>query len=220
MEQAPLKPLSDTPQVLKICGLTNITDARFCAASMKVDFLGFIRVENSPRYIEAKEAKEIIEWLSMCKTVGVYVNPQFDFLNSDAAFCGFDYVQLHGEESPAFCQSVKKPIIKAFRVKPSDTVAELAEKMEAYRPFVSYFLLDTFNPDAHGGTGETFNWEIAAELAKSFPIFLAGGLNPQNAKEARDFVKPFALDLSSGVEEFPGQKDFDKLEALFTALSP
>ena len=204
---------------LKICGITNITDARFCAASLQVDFIGFIRVENSPRYIVATEAKEIIEWLSMCKSVGVYVNPDIDFLNQDAQFCGFDFVQLHGEESIEFCQQVEKPIIKAFRVKKEDTAEALQTQMEAYRPYVSYFLLDTYHADAYGGTGEAFNWEIAAELAQTFPLFLAGGLNPQNIAQAQAQVQPFGLDVSSGVEEFPRQKDFDKLEALFQALN-
>jgi phosphoribosylanthranilate isomerase len=103
-------------------------------------------------------------------------------------------------------------------VKNTDSVADLEAQMEVYRPYVDYFLLDTYNANAHGGTGETFNWEIAAELAQNFPIFLAGGLNPQNAKEAAEKVKPFALDISSGVEEFPRQKDFDKLEQLFNKL--
>lgn len=199
---------------LKICGITNLDDARNCAAQ-GADFLGFIRYEKSPRYVEANVCKEILEWVSGAQSVGVYVNATSDFINADAAEVGFAYVQLSGDETPEMCAQISVPIIKGLRVKPDDTVTSLSMQMREFEPYVSYFLLDTYSKNEYGGTGHTFNWELADVLAQEFPIFLAGGLGAHNIREAVEIVAPFAIDLSSSVEEKAGVKDFDKLDALF-----
>lgn len=201
---------------LKICGITNLPDARNCAAQ-GADFLGFIRYEKSPRYVEAAVCKEMIEWLSGAKPVGVYVNAEAAFINQEAEQVGFRYIQLSGDESPDFCASIDLPVIKGLRVKPDDTAQSLAAQMRLFEPHVTHFLLDTFAPDAYGGTGHTFNWDIAATLATDFSLFLAGGLGAHNIRQAIETVHPFGVDLSSSIEEKAGVKDWDKLDALFEA---
>ncbi|MBL7979948.1 MAG: phosphoribosylanthranilate isomerase [Bacteroidetes Order II. Incertae sedis bacterium] len=199
---------------LKICGLTNLPDARYCAAA-GADFLGFIRYPKSPRFISENDAKEIVDWIGGSETVGVYVNTDPETINREVAKTGFTYVQLSGDETPEDCGQIQRPVIKGFRVSDDDTAQSLGRKMESYRGQVAFFLLDTHRAGEFGGTGAVFNWEIARELAKNFPLFLAGGLSYENAQNAAETVRPFGLDLSSRLEEKPGIKDFDKVDAFF-----
>ncbi|QXD15765.1 phosphoribosylanthranilate isomerase [Rhodocaloribacter litoris] len=201
---------------LKICGLTNLADARYCAAA-GADYLGFIQYEGSPRYVDPATAREIIGWVYGAQAVGVFVNADADTINRTAEDTGFALVQLHGEEPPEVCAAVERPVIKALHVGSATTVDDLRRLMERYAPHVAYFLLDTRSHRARGGTGERFDWDRAAPLTKDYPVFLAGGIDATNVAEAVARVAPFAVDLSSSLEAEPGRKDFDKLAAFFEA---
>ncbi len=202
---------------LKICGITNLADARFASAA-GADYLGFIQYAGSPRYVDASAAAEIIEWVFGPRTVGVFVDADADHINETATATPFDLVQLHGNESVETCRAIHLPIIKTFGVSESDKPGDLRERMCAYAGVARYFLLDTHDGSRKGGTGETFDWTLARALAQEFPVFLAGGINPQNAVEACRVVDPFGLDVSSGLESEPGQKDYQKVETFFSAL--
>ena len=203
---------------IKICGITNLEDARFCAGA-GADFLGFIQYPRSPRYVAPEAAKEIIAWVYGPEPVGVFVNETADTVNRTAAAAGFALAQLHGDEPPEVCARIERPVIKAFRTPPETTVDQLRARMEPYRTHAAYFLLDTHHPTLWGGTGETFDWQHARALAADFPIFLAGGLNPDNVAEAVQQVRPLGVDLSSGLEAYPGKKDFDKVNAFFERVN-
>lgn len=204
------------PQV-KICGITNLADARYCA-SLGADYIGFIQHEPSPRYVEPDMAREIIEWVEGPRPVGVFVDVEPDEVNRLASEIGFDVVQLHGDEPPEWCREIAQTVVKVFRIRDTDSAAELRPAFERYAPVVSSFLLDAFVPGQPGGTGRTFRWDVAAELSSDYPLFLAGGLTPENVREAVERVRPVAVDTSSGVEEAPGRKSFEALDRFFEAI--
>lgn len=186
---------------VKICGITNPEDA-LMAIEAGADALGFVFFPGSPRFISTEQAAVIIRRLPpFVQTVGLFVNEELSTVNKVADRCGLDLVQLHGEESPDYCAAVTRRVIKAFRVKD----ASILDEMMNYR--VAACLLDAWSPAAYGGTGTTFNWEIAARAAASSCIILAGGLTPENVAEAAAAVKPYAVDVSSGVESATGKKD-------------
>ena len=190
---------------IKICGITNIEDA-LAAVEAGADALGFVFFEKSPRNILPEQAAAIIRRLPpFVQTVGLFVNEQVAVINSIADRCGLDIVQLHGDETPEFCTGVRRRVIKAFRVKDASSL----DQLERYD--VAACLLDAWGPAAHGGTGKTFNWELAAAAAASRCIILAGGLTPENVAEAMAAVRPYAVDVSSGVEIAPGCKDRRKM---------
>ncbi len=191
---------------VKICGITNLEDA-LAAIAAGADALGFVFHPLSPRHVSPELAAEIIRSLPpFVQTVGLFVDQNLPLLNATADQCGLDLIQLHGEETPEYCQAVQRRVIKAFRVKDSSTLDSLL------RYHVSGYLLDAWSPAAHGGTGQTFNWEIAAEAVKRGQrIILAGGLTPENVSEAITQVGPYAVDVSSGVESAPGRKDSDRI---------
>lgn len=201
---------------LKICGITNLADARYCAAA-GADYLGFIQYPGSPRYVEPATAKEIIDWMYGPEAVGVFVNASAEAVNEAAEQAGFALVQLHGTEPPELCAAIDKPVIKALRVTGDASADTLRRLMDRYAEHVAYFLLDTHVEGQWGGTGLPFNWELAQTLAKEYAVFLAGGISADNVAQAITQVQPFAVDLSSSVEAAPGQKDFDKLAAFFDA---
>ncbi len=203
---------------IKICGTTNLADARYCAA-LGADYLGFIHYAASPRFVEPALAKEIIEWVEGPRSVGVFVDEDPDLVNKIAADTGFDLVQLHGDETSAYCELIEKPVIKAIRVRVSDTADELLRLMEEYQASVSSFLLDTYVDGVPGGTGKVLPWHIAATLSEKFPVFLAGGLDPGNIVEAIETVRPVGIDMASGLEEAPGRKSFEAIDKLFAALA-
>ncbi len=203
---------------IKICGITTLEDARYAAAA-GADMLGFVQYAKSPRHVDADHARAIIEWIYGPKSVGVFVNEDLDTVNRIAESAGFDYVQLHGNESPGYCRRIVCPVIKAFSVRPATDVESLRARMRPYRPFAAYFLLDTFHPDLRGGTGRAFNWDIAAALTARFPIILAGGIGPDNIAQAVEAANPVGVDCSSRLESAPGHKDFELLADLFDAVS-
>lgn len=196
---------------VKICGLTNLQDARFTSGAL-AHYMGFIFYEDSPRYIEPGEAGAIINWIEGPECVGVFVNQPLDDLNMIARQSGVDLVQLHGTESPEYCDLVEKPVIKAIHVGPDTTANGLEKTIEPYLSSVEYLLFDTKLEEQWGGTGQTFDWNTLKDITREIPFFLSGGLNPGNVKAACEQVHPYAVDLSSGVEEKPGKKDFAKIE--------
>jgi len=186
---------------VKICGITNLEDA-LMAVEAGADALGFVFFQGSSRYISPEHAAAVICRLPpFVQTVGLFVNEDLATVNAVADQCGLDIVQLHGEESPDYCQAITRRIIKAFRVKDASSLDAMADYHVAGR------LLDAWSPAVHGGTGTTFNWDIVADAAASLSIILAGGLTPENVADAVAAVNPYAVDVSSGVESAPGKKD-------------
>jgi phosphoribosylanthranilate isomerase len=186
---------------VKICGITNSEDAKM-AVEAGADALGFVFFQGSPRYVAPDRAKAIIQTLPpFVQTVGLFVNEADETVNAIADRCGIDVVQLHGDETPEYCATIRRRIIKAVRVKNATSL----EVLPAYDNVSC--LLDAWSPAAYGGTGETFNWELAATVATNRPVILAGGLTPENVAAAIAAVKPYAVDVSSGVEGAPGVKD-------------
>ena len=189
---------------VKICGITNVTDA-LAAVRAGADMLGFNFYKPSPRYVAPEKAREIIEQLpSAVLNVGVFVNHESPAaVASITEASGTSAVQLHGDESPAFCDALRNyPVIKALRVRDQHISREILE----YE--TDAILLDTFNSKARGGTGETFAWSVAQEARETVArLFLAGGLSPANVSEAVRVVRPYAVDVCSSVESSPGHKD-------------
>ncbi len=186
---------------VKICGITTIEDA-LQAVEAGADALGFVFYDKSPRCIAPEKAAEIVKALPpFVLAVGLFVNADIVFLNETADYCRLDIVQLHGDETPDFCSMVKRRVVKVFRIRDAQSL----EPMKDYR--VAGYLLDAYSPQVYGGTGSTFNWEIARNARKNGPIILAGGLTPDNVREAVETVGPYAVDVSSGVEAAPGRKD-------------
>lgn len=202
---------------IKICGITRLEDARFCAGA-GADYLGFIQDPKSPRYVTPDAAREIISWIQGPAPVGVFVDEAPDTINTIADRVGFVYAQLHGNETPAECEAIEVPVIKAIKVFPDTTVDALRRKMDRYGERVAHFLLDTGKDGMSGGTGETFDWDVAAELALEYSIFLAGGLSPDNVAGAVESVRPYAVDANSGLESAPGVKDADRITEFFEAV--
>lgn len=197
---------------VKVCGTTRLKDA-LLAVECGADAIGFIFYKKSPRYVSAKTAKEICSKLPpFVHRVGVFVNETADNINRIADRCGLDAVQLHGDESPAFCKKIKHRVIKVVRVKDAASLKEMS------RYAVDGFLLDTWKEDQWGGTGKVFDWELAVRAKKYGPVIIAGGLNPRNVKAAIKKVQPYGVDVSSGLERSPGKKDPRKVKAFIKAV--
>jgi phosphoribosylanthranilate isomerase len=199
---------------IKICGITNLIDARL-AADLGAHALGFIFYPKSPRSVRPEVAREIIDNVPpLVMTVGVFVDEEAEVVRGIAETTGLDWVQLHGQESPEYCCSLGRRVIKGFRIKDASSLALLPE----YQGSVQGFLLDTYKAGTAGGTGETFDWGLARQAAELGPIILAGGLTPGNVAQAIHTAKPAAVDVASGVEALPGRKDPVKLREFFRAL--
>jgi phosphoribosylanthranilate isomerase len=199
---------------LKVCGITNYDDA--CAAiDAGAEFLGFNFYAPSPRYIAPEAAREIIERLPPeIIHVGVFVNEaRPELVHQKMMLSGVSVAQLHGDEDEMFCRIVgASRIIKALRIGKQFDL----ETLTGYP--ASAFLIDAFDTKQYGGTGKTSNWDIARDIAQVANVFLAGGLTPENIGEAIQQVQPYAVDVNSGVESYPGRKDKEKLQALRVAL--
>ncbi|HET6527135.1 MAG TPA: phosphoribosylanthranilate isomerase, partial [Balneolaceae bacterium] len=174
--------------------------------------------ENSPRYIDPAKAGAIINWIEGPEFVGVFVNRALDDVNMISRQTGIDLVQLHGNESPDYCELVEKPIIKAIHVEKSDTASDLESRVNPYLDCVDYLLFDTKIEGKWGGTGKSFDWSILEEVSQDLPFFLSGGLTADNIRTACQTVQPYAIDVSSGIEAEPGIKDYDKIEAFMEEL--
>ena len=198
--------------VVKICGITNRDDAR-AAVDAGADALGFNFWDRSPRYISPANAREIIDQLpSSSLKVGVFVNEEIETVVRVISETGVTAVQLHGDESPEYCQRLKQTfVIKAFG-------ARRDLDLDAYN--VDAIMLDTKDPVLRGGTGRVFDWSIAqGESVKSVAkLFLAGGLSPENVAEAIATVRPYAVDACSSLEETPGKKNHARMRAFVNAV--
>jgi len=198
---------------VKICGITSIADG-LTAAEAGADMIGLMFYEQSPRYITLPQAVEISRALPpFVLRVGVFVNADEDLVTRAIAECGLSLLQFHGDESSEFCTQFGIMSMKALRMRDAESLNQL----EQYH--TDAFLLDAYSKAGLGGTGEKFNWDLAIEAQKyGKPIFLAGGLTPENVAGAVQKVKPFAVDVSSGVESAPGRKDPAKVKAFIQAV--
>lgn len=201
----------------KICGITNLEDARFVSGAL-ADYIGFIFYRDSPRYIEPAKAGAIINWLEGPQKVGVFVNQPLDDVQSIATQTGLDLVQLHGDESVEYCGMIEQPVIKVFHVGESTSATDLRKRIDPYLDEVEYLLFDTKLPGKWGGTGQSFDWNLLSEIGELKPYFLSGGLRDDNIREAIKQTNPYAVDLSSGLEESPGLKDFSTVERFFDEM--
>ena len=191
---------------VKICGITNLGDA-FAAVDYGADALGFVFYKGSPRHITSRDAAAIIKKLPpFTTTVGVFVDEKPKNIEKIIRQTCIDVVQFHGNEPPEKCDC-SRSLIKAIRVKSLESL----DPLNNYKDKVAAFLLDTFTPDALGGTGQIFNWDIAIYAKQFGKIILAGGLTPQNVIDAVKMVQPYGVDVSSGIESKKGKKDQKKM---------
>jgi phosphoribosylanthranilate isomerase len=191
---------------VKICGITNLADAQ-AAAEAGADLVGFMFYDKSPRRVSLPDAAQIARQLPPhVVKVGVFGNPTEDLVTRAIADCGVSLLQFHGDETPEFCTQFGLMSMKAFRIRDEQSLVALRDYP------TDAWLLDAFSPEKLGGTGEKFNWDLAVEAGKlGRPIFLAGGLTPENVAEAVRIVQPYGVDVSSGVEASPGKKDHEKI---------
>ncbi|ANC82767.1 phosphoribosylanthranilate isomerase [Pseudomonas putida] len=197
----------------KICGITRIEDA-LAAAEAGADAIGFVFYAKSPRAVDVRQARAIIAELPpFVTTVGLFVNASRCELNEILEVVPLDLLQFHGDETPQDCEGYQRPWIKAMRVRPGDDLEAACQRYAGARGI----LLDTYVPGVPGGTGEAFDWSLVpARLGK--PIILAGGLSADNVGQAIARVKPYAVDVSGGVEQAKGIKDAAKIEAFMRAV--
>jgi phosphoribosylanthranilate isomerase len=204
---------------VKLCGITNIEDARL-SADAGAWAIGMIFWPQSVRRCEVEEAERIsAELRRRVHPVGVFVNTSLDEVAEIADACNLALIQLHGDEGPAYCSEVARrtgaKIIKVARAKDKASVRALL----AYRDRVDFHMMDTYRAEVPGGTGETFAWELAGELRDStHPLILSGGLGPDNVGAAIEAVRPFAVDSASGTEAEPGRKDPARVAAFMRAV--
>jgi phosphoribosylanthranilate isomerase len=197
---------------VKICGITNLRDG-MAAAEAGADALGFVFYDQSPRHISVQSAAGLVSQLPpFVMKVGVFVNAPEDLVIRAIRECGLSLLQFHGDELPEYCQQFGLMSMKAFRVRDAASLQTL----------LSYptdaWLLDAYSPEKPGGTGEIFNWDLALEAQRwGRPIFLAGGLTPENVAEAVRRARPYGVDVSSGVEAAPGKKDHARVKAFIEA---
>lgn len=197
----------------KICGITRIEDA-LIAAEAGADAIGLVFYAKSPRAVSVQQARAIIAALPpFVTTVGLFVDASRDELSAILEVVPLDLLQFHGDESPAACAGFSRPYIKALRVRPGEDVAA---RIEPYGN-ASGILLDTYVHGVPGGTGQAFDWALAPQ-GLSTPIILAGGLTPENVRSAIEQVRPYAVDVSGGVEASKGIKDAEKVRAFVRAV--
>lgn len=199
---------------VKICGIRRTEDA-LLAADLGASALGFVFWPASPRFLDPEDARPIVAALPpFVTTVGLFVDQDEAHVNAVARLLNLDVVQLHGQESPSAYAGGGYRIIKSVAVGDGRDCA----KAVAAVPERATVLLDAHDPIKRGGTGRTIDWSLAAAAAKTRPVILSGGLNADNIREAVDTVRPYAVDVSSGVESSPGVKDVGRLRAFFAAL--
>ena len=188
---------------VKICGITNYEDASM-AVRLGADALGFIFAP-SPRQVTPEEVRRIIHALPpFVQTVGVFVDEDLGMIRQIKDLCRLDMIQLHGDESPDICRELMPHTIKACRLRDKSSLLPIKH----YEGQVRALLLDTYKKGQKGGTGEVFNWDLALEVNElGLPVILSGGLGPLNIQRAISTVRPYAVDVSSGIEERPGKKD-------------
>jgi len=201
---------------VKICGITNINDAKYSIMS-GANYIGFIFYPKSPRYIEPSKVEKIIlelkkEGLKFL-SVAVFVNPEKEFVNKVILQTKIDILQFHGEEAENFTLSFNKPVIKAFRVK------DLVDIKKALTFKSEFLLFDAFSNKGYGGTGDCFDWKILEKISTNRSFFLSGGIDGNNIKKAIQQCLPYGVDLSSGVELSPGVKSKKKIDYFFNMFN-
>jgi phosphoribosylanthranilate isomerase len=205
-----MKNISNTK--IKICGITNMEDAQ-AAADYGADALGFIFYKESKRYVDPEVAKSIVSALPpFITTVGVFVNHDLGEISRIKETTGIQVAQLHGDETPEFASSLPIEVIKVIRVKDKSDLDKVAQYSG------QAILFDTYSDKEYGGTGESFDWKILNNLSSEKKVVLSGGLNPENVLEAIQIVRPYAVDVSSGVEDTPGKKDHTKIKKFIEAI--
>jgi phosphoribosylanthranilate isomerase len=196
--------------LIKICGITQVEDAE-AAVGLGAGAIGFVFWPRSPRAIDPERARSIATALPpFVTTVGVFVNQAPAFVNDVAARVGLGAVQLHGDERIEVLAQIERPVVKSFALGGNEDADVWPDRVR--------LLIDAHDPDRRGGTGRTVDWSKAAAIAARRPVLLAGGLNAANAADAIRTVRPFGIDVSSGVESAPGVKDHARLRALFEAV--
>ncbi len=212
---------------IKICGLREPDKAQ-AIAKCGADAIGLVFVKESPRWVSPELAAEVAAALPpLVSTVGVFVNAPAETMNRVAERAKLHYLQLHGEEPPEMVADLARPVIKAFRVRDERWLEEVGRWLSglADPAAVGAILLDAYRPDAHGGTGQRFNWQWVAAareagaLKQLPPMILSGGLDVTNVVTAIEAVQPWAVDVSSGVESAPGVKDVKKASSLIAAVT-
>jgi phosphoribosylanthranilate isomerase len=197
---------------VKICGITNYDDAA-AAIDMGADLLGFNFYPKSPRFVTLQQTMQIITKLpAFIDVVGVFVNASLDEIRETIGQCPLNWTQLHGDESPEFCWSLTSDNVKTMKALRVKNEADI-KKAEDY--FTDAILLDAFDPQKYGGTGLTFDWNIIGHIGKR--VFLAGGINPDNAPRAVE-LGVYGIDVCSGIEAEPGKKDHKKMKKLFESI--
>jgi phosphoribosylanthranilate isomerase len=207
---------------VKICGLTGEREAR-AAAGAGADYLGMV-LAPSRRQVDAEKARQIVAQVKaeypVPELVGVFVNRPALEVNFIARTCGLDRVQLSGEESWDYCREIEKPLIKVIHVTSATRASDILREMENNHTWIleneSIILLDSQSSGTYGGTGQAFDWHLAAEICTRFPVLVAGGLTSQNVGEMIRMVKPWGVDVSSGVET-EGTKDIEKIRRFIEA---
>ena len=198
---------------IKICGIKTVTDA-LAAMEAGADLIGFNFYPKSPRYIEVGRCRDIMAVMRRyghIQYVGVFVNATIGEVSATMDTCGLSLAQLHGDETPEMLNKLGGKAYKAFRGLPEGLNGFTRQKAPA-------FLLDASVKGLYGGSGITADWSAASELAKKYPLLLAGGLNPENVAEAVWQVRPWGVDVASGVESEPGKKDMAKMSAFINAV--
>lgn len=205
---------------VKICGITK-PDQGCAIAQMGATALGFICVPASPRYVSSAQIREITDQIKSNNVdrIGVFVNASDEQICETVTVGSLTGIQLHGDESPEVCRQLRRllpniEMIKALRVRSPEALAQA----EIYADCVDTLLLDAYHPQMQGGTGQTLDWKSLQQFNPSCPWLLAGGLTPENVSDALHQVKPAGIDLSSGVERSPGDKDLTKVARLFERL--
>ena len=197
---------------IKVCGLTNREQVKDCV-DLGVNWLGFNCYPQSKRYILPEKIRELLDVVPVyVKTVGVFVNESVQKVNQIMEYTGMQLVQLHGDESPGYTNALNYEYIRTFRVS-----EDFQPNQISHLP-MNYFLLDSFHPNFYGGTGKSFNWQIAKKTKKFGRLILAGGLSPENVQEAITIVRPFGVDVCSGVESVPGVKDLKRVATFIAAV--
>lgn len=202
---------------LKVCGLTRWEDMAQLEA-LGVQYGGMIFYEKSPRFAEGKLDVEKIMQLKRIKKVGVFVNADIEFILQQSEKYGLDLVQLHGDETPEFCSSIRQflPVIKAFRIKEENDL----RKLDAYKVCCDYFLFDTPG-ELYGGSGKLFNWDLLKKYEENIPFFISGGIGMSETEQLRSFSHPalFAVDVNSRFEINPGEKNIHDLKQFLCHLN-
>ena len=197
---------------IKICGITHLTDA-LTAVEAGADALGFNFVPDTSRFVKPDQVAAIVAELPpFVTTVGVFASKDAAKLSTIANQCRLDAIQLHADVTPEFCRNLDRRVIKAVRVKDESSLSILSDYD------VNAFLLDAYVEGMMGGTGHVFDWDLALKAKNYGQIIVAGGLNPDNVAQAVRHVKPYAVDVSSGVESQPGRKDPDKVRKFIDAV--